>query len=229
METGHITLKLLAAFVVGSALVFVSLNAGGGSLEPAAPPGPTMRTLDEIYTAAASSQQPVVTSRFEPFLKKDAFLRIEGVPGESPDDKHKNWIELLSYSHRVSMPPVDPGGGGTPGRVEHQDFSVVKELDKASPKLHLFCCQGQHIPGPVQLELVRDESDRNTFYAVKLYDVIITSVRSSGTGSGREDVPLEEVTFNYGKIEWSYTEFDEAGNPQGKVEAYWDVQNNTGG
>ena len=34
----------------------------------------------------------------------DCFLKIEGVPGESTDDKHGDWIELLSYSHGVSQP-----------------------------------------------------------------------------------------------------------------------------
>ena len=29
----------------------------------------------------------------------DAFIKIEGCPGESTDDKHRDWIELVSYSH----------------------------------------------------------------------------------------------------------------------------------
>ncbi len=28
----------------------------------------------------------------------DAFLKLDGIPGESTDDKHKDWIELLSYN-----------------------------------------------------------------------------------------------------------------------------------
>ena len=26
----------------------------------------------------------------------DAFLKVDGIPGESTDDKHKDWIEILS-------------------------------------------------------------------------------------------------------------------------------------
>jgi type VI secretion system secreted protein Hcp len=33
----------------------------------------------------------------------DAFLEIDGIKGESTDDKHKDWIEILSYSHGVSQ------------------------------------------------------------------------------------------------------------------------------
>lgn len=28
---------------------------------------------------------------------------VNGVPGESTDDKHKDWIEVLSYSHTVNQ------------------------------------------------------------------------------------------------------------------------------
>jgi hypothetical protein len=27
----------------------------------------------------------------------DSFLKIDGIPGESTDDKHKDWIEVISY------------------------------------------------------------------------------------------------------------------------------------
>ncbi|GAO92520.1 hypothetical protein PSA5_07405 [Pseudomonas syringae pv. actinidiae] len=40
----------------------------------------------------------------------DAFLKIDGIPGESLDDKFKDWIEILSYTHgatqATSLPPA---------------------------------------------------------------------------------------------------------------------------
>ena len=43
----------------------------------------------------------------------DAFLKLSTIPGESGDDKHKEWIEILSYSTGVSQPASgrDPQGG----------------------------------------------------------------------------------------------------------------------
>jgi glutamyl-tRNA reductase len=42
-------------------------------------------------------------------------------------------------------------------------------------------------------------------------------------------LPLEEVSFNYGKIEWTYTETDHAtGKPKGDVKANWDLKANKG-
>lgn len=48
----------------------------------------------------------------------DMFMKIDGVDGESTDDAHKKWIELLSYSHGVSQPTSGASGtGGVPGVV----------------------------------------------------------------------------------------------------------------
>ena len=55
----------------------------------------------------------------------DAFLKIDGIPGESSDDKHKDWIEILSYSHGVSQSGSgsrSSGGARSAERCDHQDF-----------------------------------------------------------------------------------------------------------
>jgi len=98
----------------------------------------------------------------------DCFLKIDGIPGESTDEKHKDWIEVLSFSHGVSqMAGGDrsTGGAATEGRCMHQDFSITKTLDKASPPLDLFCCNGKHIPKVVVDEVEGDPG----YYSAKFY------------------------------------------------------------
>ena len=161
----------------------------------------------------------------------DAFLKIDGVPGESTDDKHKNWIEILSFSHGVSQSSsgsASSGGGRSAERCDHQDFSIVKTLDKASPKLALYCSNGTHIK-EVKLELCRATGDKQKYMEYKMSDVIVSSARPGGSSEGGETLPLEEVSFNYGKIKWTYTELDHmTGQPKGDVEAYWDLVKNKG-
>ncbi len=87
----------------------------------------------------------------------DCFLKIEEIPGESTDEGHKEWIELLSFSHGVSQTSsgaVSSGGSLSAERCDHQDFSIVKTLDKASPKLNIFCCNGKEVD-KVSVELCR--------------------------------------------------------------------------
>jgi len=161
----------------------------------------------------------------------DCFLKIDGVPGECTDDKHKDWIEILSYSHGLSQPgsgSVSSGGARSAERCDHQDFSVVKTLDKASPKLSLFCCNGTHIQN-IKMELCRAVGDKTKYMEYLLNDVIVASVRPGGSAQGGEALPLEEVSFNYGKIEWTYTETDhKTGKPKGDVKAHWDQVTNKG-
>lgn len=139
---------------------------------------------------------------------------------------------MLSYSHGLSQPgsgSVSSGGARTAERCDHQDFSVVKSLDKASPKLNLFCCNGKHI-ATIKMELCRATEDKQKYMEYMLSDVIISSVRPGGSSQGGEALPLEEVSFNYGKIEWTYTETDhKTGKPAGDVKANWDLVTNKGG
>lgn len=162
----------------------------------------------------------------------DSFIKIQDIPGESTDDKHAEWIEILSFSHGVSQPgsgSVSSGGSRTAERCEHQDFSIVKTLDKATPKLNLYCCNGTHIP-EVVVELCRAGGDKQKYMEFKMTDVIISSVRPGGSAKGGENLPLEEVTFTYGKIDWTYTETDhKSGAPKGDVSTHWNLHTNTGG
>jgi len=155
------------------------------------------------------------------------FMDITGIPGESTDDTHEDWIEILSYSHGVSQPASGVSGGRTTGIAEHQDFTITKELDKASPKLALYCCKSTYIE-EVTIELCYADGDKDRFMEYVLTDVIVTSVIVNGS-AGSEDRPIEEVSFAYGQINWTYTEYDEGGMPMGDIEAYWDVEGDRGG
>ncbi len=161
----------------------------------------------------------------------DAFLKIDGIPGESTDDKHKDWIEILSFHWGVSQPSSggrSTGGAASAERCNHSDFSIVHTLDKASPKLFLACCKGDHIK-EVKVELCRAAGDKSKYMEYKMTDVLISSVRPGGAAQGGEALPLEEASFNYGKIEETYTLTDhKTGKPSGDVKANWDQVTNKG-
>ena len=165
-------------------------------------------------------------------MAMDMFLKVKTIPGESTDDKHKEWIEVLSFSWGVSQTGAgsrSSGGAAAAERCNHSDFSVVHTLDKASPKFFLSCCKGEHI-GEVKLELCRATGAKTKYMEYKMEDVIITSVRPGGSAQGGESLPLEEVSFNYGKITLDYIQTDhKTGASQGSAgSVYWDVTANKG-
>ena len=160
----------------------------------------------------------------------DAFLKIDGIPGESKDAAHADWIEVMSYSHGVSQPPsntVSSVGGAGSGRVNMSDFSIVKHLDKSSNKIAEACCTGKHIPSVV-LEICRAGGDKLRYMTYTLSDSMVSSFRAGGTSHGGDEVPLEDVSFNFGKIEWTYTQQDrKTGAGAGNVSAGWNLVTNT--
>jgi type VI secretion system secreted protein Hcp len=159
----------------------------------------------------------------------DAFIKIEGIPGESSDDKHKDWIEVLSFSYGVSQKSsgaASTGGGASAERADFADFSIVKTLDKSSPKLFEACALGKHLK-TVTIELCRAGGDKVKYMEYKLENCIVSSFRPGGSAAGGETLPLEEVAFNFGKIQISYTQQKrEDGSGGGQVAAGWDLQAN---
>lgn len=162
----------------------------------------------------------------------DSFLKLSTIPGESTDTKHPDWIEVLSFSWGVSQTAsgsASSGGAKSAERANHNDFSIVKSLDKASPLLFASCCNGEHIK-EVTLELCRATGDKQKYMQYKMEDVLVSSVRPGGSSQGSETLPLEEVSFNYGKITLTYTATDhQTGKAKGDTIKFWDQTTNKGG
>jgi type VI secretion system secreted protein Hcp len=154
----------------------------------------------------------------------DQFIKINGIEGESKDDKHKNEIDVLAWSWGASQSgSMHGGGGGGSGKVSVQDLSFVKYIDKATPPLFLHCCNGKHIPDATLV--VRKAGENPLEYLkIKMTDVIVTSVSTGG--SGGEDRLTENVTLNFAKVEASYTEQTKKGGGSGEAKVGWDMEGN---
>ena len=159
----------------------------------------------------------------------DAYLKIEGIEGESHDAGHEKWIQLQSYSHIVRNETTGQSGGGhhTGGRCTHSDVIVIKPIDSSSPNLALACCLGKSHPTLI-VELCRSGAsgtDAVPYQKVELTDVVVTSVKP--VANETTQFPSEEVTFTYGSIKWTYTKTDIAGKPCGEIVTGWDLKRNT--
>lgn len=154
------------------------------------------------------------------------FLKIDGIDGESADEKHAGSIDIESWSWGVSSPGSHAGGGGGgAGKVHMQDLVVTRQLDKASPKLMLACATGQMLRSAL-LICRRTVSDGEPveYYRIRLTDVLVTSVQTSGHSG--ESVPTESLSLNFAKIEWEYVPVDRSGRPEEPVRAEFDQRLN---
>jgi type VI secretion system secreted protein Hcp len=151
----------------------------------------------------------------------DYFLKIDGIPGESRDSKHKGEIELQSFSWGETR-AVPSGGGGRAGKVQMQDFHFVMTVNKASPKLFLACASGQHLKNAT-LVARKAGKDQQEFLLYKFTDVLISSYQ---TGGADDVVPVDQVAFNFAKIEIEFRPQNPDGSLGPAVKGGWDVKKN---
>ncbi|MCI0558440.1 MAG: type VI secretion system tube protein Hcp [Nitrososphaera sp.] len=153
----------------------------------------------------------------------DYFLKIEGIDGESTDDKHPGWIEIQSWSWGESNRLTSFfRSSSSIGKVNMQDFHFTMKVNKASPKLMLACATGEHFK-MMTLVAVKGE-DRQEFLTFTLTDTLISSYQTSGM---QGDVPSEHITVNFSKIEYEYKPMNRDGSLGESIRAGWDVKTST--
>lgn len=133
----------------------------------------------------------------------DAFLKLTNIPGESADAKHKDEIDIESFSWGLSNAGTVLGGGGSTGRASFTDFSFTAGSSKASPLLFEYCAIGKHIQdATLTLRGAGEEGQAEEFYVVKLQDVLVTLYTQGGAAEG--DHPMDEFALRYQEIDVNY-------------------------
>jgi type VI secretion system secreted protein Hcp len=155
-----------------------------------------------------------------------AFIKFDGVDGESQDQDHRGWSAIASF-HQVMHRTTGTDPTQPRGTVVLEDILVVKELDKSSPKLAEALTRGHFFP-TVEIHLTTSYADagRVTYYAYELKNVQVTSYSLGGSGRSQE-VPTESMSLNFEEIKVTYTEYDQAGQKKGNVEYSWKVEEGT--
>lgn len=153
-----------------------------------------------------------------------SFLKIDGIPGESADKKHKDEIDVISFSWGLTQAGSGPGRGGGAGKPSFEDFHFhfVARASKASPKLFLACASGQHITSAL-LTCRRGGKTPFEFLRIKLSDVLVSSYRIEGSAPSE---PLDQVSLGFAKFEMHYVPAGKAGKLGPAVKAGWDVKAN---
>lgn len=157
----------------------------------------------------------------------DMFLKIDGIPGESTDNNHKDEIDVLSYNWGESQPapPASSAGGTAAGRVAMQDFHFAMRINKASPKLFLACASGAHIRNAI-LTVRRSGGNPVEFLKWTLTDVTVGSYQTA-TGAPAGEPPLEQISLRFAKIEVEYRPMKPDGSLDAPIKAGWDLQANS--
>ena len=158
----------------------------------------------------------------------DMFLKIDGVDGESTDDKHKNEIAILSYAWGEEAQTAPAGGaggaGGGAGKIAMQDFHFSMLVSKASPRLFLACAKGEHFKNAV-LTVRHPGASPAEFLKWRFTDVLISSYQTAGDGATGA-LPADRASLKFSKIEVEYRPVKPDGTLGAPVKAGWDIKTN---
>jgi type VI secretion system secreted protein Hcp len=129
----------------------------------------------------------------------DAFLKIDGIDGESTDKAHQGEIEIDSFSWGETNPSTGGGGGGS-GKAVAQDFHFTSQVSKASPLLMLACATGRHFNKAV----LTCRKAGFEFMKIRIDDVLVSSYQTDGH-SGEDARPEDSFALAFQKIDFLYT------------------------
>jgi len=157
----------------------------------------------------------------------DMFLKLEGVPGESKDQKLTDHIEILSFSWGATQQGAySTGTGGGAGKAHIQEPTFTHFVDKASTVLFQMCVSGKHIAkGEFIARRAGADGKPQPYLNLKFDDLIVSSVQQSGHHGG-DDRMTESFTLNFRKFEVVYTTQDNKGVAQPSNPVKWDLQKN---
>jgi len=157
----------------------------------------------------------------------DMFLKITDVKGESKDKTHSGEIEIESFSWGATqLGTSSHGTGAGGGKVSMNDFHFVMKHNSASPTLFLFCANGKHLK-EAKLTCRKAGGTQQNFLVVTMNDVLVSSFQTGGSGAG--EVPMDQISLNYSKIEIDHLAQDDKGNTKSAGKKHWDQKTNTGG
>jgi type VI secretion system secreted protein Hcp len=132
----------------------------------------------------------------------DYFLKFDGIKGESADAKHKDEIDIEAWSWGETNVAGHVAGGGGAGKVSMQDFHFVMRMNTASVSLMKACATGEHIK-EATLTARKAGKGQAEFLVIKMNDVLISSYQTGGS-EGAGEVPTDQVSFNFAKIDVMY-------------------------
>jgi len=157
-------------------------------------------------------------------MSSNAFLKIDGISGESKDAAHKGWIDVESFDFGAIQPSnMASGGGGGAGKVKYDDLAIFTYVDKATPTLFKYASNGKHI-SKVELSIHKAGGDSIEYLRIVLEEVIITEARYNGTLS-QSKVPVL-YKFSAAQIKHQYWEQTDKGGKGSEVSAGWSIKEN---
>ena len=154
-------------------------------------------------------------------MAADVFAKLGDIKGESIDDKHKDEVEVLSWSWGVSTNGSNQQAGTAGAKATFSDFNFTHHVDKASPVLFRMCATGEHIK-EATITARKAGKGQQEYLVIKMSDVIVTSVQMGGGADAGSTA--ENVALRFAKVDLEYKPQKQDGALDASVHFKYDLK-----
>ena len=145
-------------------------------------------------------------------------LFVEGPDGELEGPRENNASLVYEYDHEVYL-PYEMETNTVQGSRRITAFSLTKDVDKITPILYQYCCEGTKLPKITIVLFKIKEASEIPYFNYTLENATIVSVKNvmpTTKLKRNENVGhLEEVKFMAEKFTWNFEPSDEDGKEGG--------------
>ena len=116
------------------------------------------------------------------------------------------------------------GGGGGAGKVDVEDITLVKKIDKNTPKIFILLAKGDNIPqAEIKYRKIADRGQGFNFMTITLTNVLITQLQ---TVSASSQYPSESVSLNFAEVCVAVREISESCRIGPEIRECFDIEEN---
>ncbi|CRM02912.1 type VI secretion system effector, Hcp1 family [Pseudomonas sp. 31 R 17] len=159
-------------------------------------------------------------------MATDMFLKLADIKGESKDQGHRDEIEISKWGWGMSQTgSMHTGSGGGAGKVNIENLSISKVMDKSSPNLMMACSTGKHYPEARLVVRKAGGSSAVEYLVITMKEVMVTSYQTDAVTTS--DVLTEVIGLNFAISEVSYQpQKADGGKDGGAVKYGWNIRQN---
>jgi type VI secretion system secreted protein Hcp len=158
-------------------------------------------------------------------MTSNAYLKLDGVQGESRAAGHEGEIELLDWKWGCdqSLNIGSQSSGAGAGKIKFRSLSITKLIDKSSPVLFVSAASGRAFLTGHLTVLWSVGTSPGAFDLLKL-ELKTAAIKSIALAQG--DPPVEQVEIEFGAVKITHVPEGADGKPQDPVSGGWDAIRN---
>ena len=141
-----------------------------------------------------------------------SYAKVDGIPGPVEGGEVAEQIECYEFRYEINL-PTDPRDDTVTGRRQHGFFTIVHELDKASPLFAKHLCDNIEIASIVISHYRPDTTgDIKKYFSHEMKEAKVVGISNYKPNTcdeaSRKFRDMEEVRFMFGEMKIA----DEEGN-----------------